>query len=132
MFSNRSICRYNTSKALPLPFETRIPSSLYHQAHSTSASMSAPLKAGDPFPEGVKFEWAPITDPDPKACGMPQDYNASEEFKGKKVHFTQASISSLTSFAETLSRLSSSPSPAPSPPVAKPTTSLPTSTSTPS
>ncbi|KAK1060483.1 hypothetical protein LTR12_000426 [Friedmanniomyces endolithicus] len=47
--------------------------------------MSAPLKAGDQFPEGVKFEWAPITDPDPKACGMPQDYNASEEFKGKKV-----------------------------------------------
>jgi len=29
--------------------------------------------------------WVPITDPDPKACGMPQDYNASDEFKGKKV-----------------------------------------------
>jgi len=44
-----------------------------------------PLKAGDKFPEGVKFDWAPITDPDPTVCGIPQEYNASEEFKGKKV-----------------------------------------------
>jgi alkyl hydroperoxide reductase 1 len=29
----------------------------------------APLKVGDKFPEGVKFDWAPITDPDPRACG---------------------------------------------------------------
>lgn len=29
--------------------------------------------------------WAPITDPDPTACGMPQTYDASKEFKGKKV-----------------------------------------------
>ncbi|EMC94577.1 hypothetical protein BAUCODRAFT_149714 [Baudoinia panamericana UAMH 10762] len=44
-----------------------------------------PLKTGDKFPEGVKFEYVPITDPDPKACGMPQEYDASKEFKGKKV-----------------------------------------------
>jgi len=89
MFSNRSICRYNSSQALPLPFETTATSSLHTLSHSPPANMSAPLKAGDQFPEGVKFEWAPITDPDPTACGMPQDYNASEEFKGKKVHFSQ-------------------------------------------
>ncbi|KAF1991669.1 AhpC/TSA family protein-like protein [Aulographum hederae CBS 113979] len=45
----------------------------------------APLKAGDSFPDGVKFEWAPITDEDPTACGLPQEYDASKEFKGKKV-----------------------------------------------
>ncbi|KAK5115080.1 hypothetical protein LTR62_001777 [Meristemomyces frigidus] len=46
--------------------------------------MSA-LKAGDQFPSDVKFDWAPIADEDPAACGIPQPYNASEEFKGKKV-----------------------------------------------
>jgi len=45
----------------------------------------APLKAGDKFPEGVKFEWVPITDPDPTACGMPQVYDANKEWEGKKV-----------------------------------------------
>ncbi|KAK3068512.1 hypothetical protein LTR53_007787 [Teratosphaeriaceae sp. CCFEE 6253] len=47
--------------------------------------MSTPIKAGDKFPDGVKFEHAPITDPDPKACGMPHEFDASKEFKGKKV-----------------------------------------------
>ncbi|KAF2005215.1 Redoxin [Amniculicola lignicola CBS 123094] len=45
----------------------------------------APLQVGDSFPEGVKFEWAPITDSDPTACGLPQAYDASKEFAGKKV-----------------------------------------------
>nr|POE79443.1 putative peroxiredoxin pmp20 [Quercus suber] len=43
------------------------------------------LSAGDKFPSDVKFEWAPITDPDPTACGRPQTYDASKEFAGKKV-----------------------------------------------
>ncbi|KJX95669.1 peroxisomal matrix protein [Zymoseptoria brevis] len=45
----------------------------------------APLKVGDKFPADVKFEWAPITDPDPTTCGIPQEYDASKEFAGKKV-----------------------------------------------
>ncbi|OCK86839.1 Redoxin [Cenococcum geophilum 1.58] len=45
----------------------------------------APLKVGDTFPDGVKFDWAPITDDDPTACGRPQEYDASKEFKAKKV-----------------------------------------------
>ena len=52
-----------------------------------STTMPAPLKAGDRFPDDVKFEWAPVTDPDPTVCGIPQEYNASQEFKGKKVGF---------------------------------------------
>jgi len=44
-----------------------------------------PLKPGDKFPDGVKFEWAPITDPDPTVCGMPQEFDASKEFQGKRV-----------------------------------------------
>ncbi|KAI9663265.1 MAG: hypothetical protein M1821_008313 [Bathelium mastoideum] len=44
-----------------------------------------PLQAGDKFPSDVVFEWAPITDPDPTACGRPQSYDASKEFAGKKV-----------------------------------------------
>ncbi|KAK6070999.1 peroxisomal matrix protein [Seiridium cupressi] len=47
----------------------------------------APLKAGDAFPEGVTFTYIP---PAPEtsefsACGMPIKYNASKEFKDKKV-----------------------------------------------
>jgi len=45
----------------------------------------APLNVGDKFPEGVKFGWVPIVDDDPTICGRPQDYDASEEWKGKKV-----------------------------------------------
>ncbi|KAL1583883.1 hypothetical protein WHR41_07118 [Cladosporium halotolerans] len=45
----------------------------------------APLKAGDKFPSDVKFDWAPITDPNPTACGLPQSYDASKEFAGKRV-----------------------------------------------
>ncbi|KAF2083589.1 AhpC/TSA family protein-like protein [Saccharata proteae CBS 121410] len=45
----------------------------------------APLSVGDKFPSGVKFEWAPIVDEDPTACGRPQEYDADKEFKGKKV-----------------------------------------------
>ena len=29
--------------------------------------------------------WAPIESPDPTSCSMPQEYDASKEFKGKKV-----------------------------------------------
>ncbi|KAI9674588.1 MAG: hypothetical protein M1829_003670 [Trizodia sp. TS-e1964] len=43
----------------------------------------APLKAGDRFPEGVKFTYIPSTDD--KVCGSPIDYDASKEFKEKKV-----------------------------------------------
>ncbi|GAM89613.1 hypothetical protein ANO11243_076520 [Dothideomycetidae sp. 11243] len=45
----------------------------------------APLKVGDEFPEGVKFDWVPILDSDPTQCGRPQPYDASKEFKNKKV-----------------------------------------------
>ncbi|KAF1966277.1 AhpC/TSA family protein-like protein [Bimuria novae-zelandiae CBS 107.79] len=45
----------------------------------------APLQVGDTFPDGVKFEWAPITDSDATACGIPQAYDASTEWKDKKV-----------------------------------------------
>ncbi|CAA9960217.1 hypothetical protein CFE70_003660 [Pyrenophora teres f. teres 0-1] len=45
----------------------------------------APLKVGDTLPEGVKFEWAPITDSDPTACGLPQTYDASSAWANKKV-----------------------------------------------
>jgi alkyl hydroperoxide reductase 1 len=29
--------------------------------------------------------WAPITDPSPTSCGLPQSYDASKEFSGKKI-----------------------------------------------
>ncbi|KAI1842121.1 hypothetical protein JX265_005600 [Neoarthrinium moseri] len=46
-----------------------------------------PLKAGDDFPEGVSFTYIP---PSPEteefaACGMPIKFDASKEFKNKKV-----------------------------------------------
>ncbi|KAK6435332.1 hypothetical protein LTR95_008476 [Oleoguttula sp. CCFEE 5521] len=44
-----------------------------------------PLKVGDKFPEGVKFDFAPITDPDPTSCGRPSEYDASKEFANKKI-----------------------------------------------
>ncbi|KAF2773670.1 Redoxin [Teratosphaeria nubilosa] len=31
------------------------------------------------------LRWVPITDPDPTSCGLPQTFDASKEFKGKKV-----------------------------------------------
>ncbi|KAF2136648.1 uncharacterized protein K452DRAFT_292238 [Aplosporella prunicola CBS 121167] len=45
----------------------------------------APLKTGDKFPSGVKFEWAPIVEEDLTVCGRPQEYDADKEFKDKKV-----------------------------------------------
>lgn len=42
------------------------------------------LKVGDKFPSGVTFDWAPILDEDPSACGLPQTYDASKNFAGKK------------------------------------------------
>ncbi|KAF2092494.1 Redoxin [Rhizodiscina lignyota] len=45
----------------------------------------APLQVGDKFPDGVVFTWAPYADLDATACGRPEDFNASEAFKGKKV-----------------------------------------------
>jgi hypothetical protein len=41
------------------------------------------LQAGDKFPEGVKFGWAPIMDEDPTVCGIPQLYDANKEWAGK-------------------------------------------------
>lgn len=31
------------------------------------------------------IRYAPITDPNPTACGIPEEFDASKEFKGKKV-----------------------------------------------
>ncbi|KAF2839875.1 AhpC/TSA family protein-like protein [Patellaria atrata CBS 101060] len=45
----------------------------------------APLQKGDKFPDGVVFDWVPIENDDPLLCGVPQNYNASKEFAGKKV-----------------------------------------------
>ncbi|EKG13752.1 hypothetical protein MPH_09059 [Macrophomina phaseolina MS6] len=45
----------------------------------------APLKAGDKFPEGVKFTYAPILEDDPTVCGRPTELDANKEFAGKKV-----------------------------------------------
>jgi alkyl hydroperoxide reductase 1 len=33
----------------------------------------------------VYLRWAPITEDDPTVCGRPQEYDASSEWKGKKV-----------------------------------------------
>jgi len=44
-----------------------------------------PLNVGDKLPSGVKFGWVPNTDDDPTSCGRPQDYEADQEWKGKKV-----------------------------------------------
>lgn len=60
----------------------------YNSSHSTgpqSTDRMAPLNVGDKFPDGVKFDYVPVTDPDPTTCGVPQEYDASKEFAGKKV-----------------------------------------------
>jgi alkyl hydroperoxide reductase 1 len=36
-------------------------------------------------PANTSNRWAPITDSDPTACGLPQLYDANKEWKGKKV-----------------------------------------------
>lgn len=33
----------------------------------------------------LHHSYAPITDPDPTACGLPEVFDASKEFKGKRV-----------------------------------------------
>ena len=45
------------------------------------------LKVGDTFPEGVAFQYIPYTpeNGDISACGIPTKYDASKEFKEKKV-----------------------------------------------
>merc|ERR1712000_305880 len=45
------------------------------------------LKVGDTFPEGVSFSYAPLTPENSEitACGIPQKFDASKEFKNKKV-----------------------------------------------
>jgi alkyl hydroperoxide reductase 1 len=45
------------------------------------------IKAGDSFPEGVTFNYVPATPDtgDVTVCGRPQPYDASKEFKDKKV-----------------------------------------------
>lgn len=48
--------------------------------------MAQELKVGDSFPENVTFTYvAPTGELDLTACGLPIKYNASEEFKNKKV-----------------------------------------------
>ncbi|OTA56826.1 putative peroxisomal membrane protein [Hypoxylon sp. EC38] len=49
--------------------------------------MATALKAGDNFPEGVSFTYVPYTPEtsDVTACGLPVKYDASKEFKNKKV-----------------------------------------------
>merc|ERR1712036_145244 len=49
------------------------------------AAIMAPLQPGDKFPDGVKFDWVPITDSDPTSCGRPQEYDANKNWAGKKV-----------------------------------------------
>ncbi|KAL9588770.1 MAG: hypothetical protein Q9203_002424 [Teloschistes exilis] len=52
-----------------------------------SATSPDPVKAGDKFPDGVKFTYVPYTS-DKEAitsCGIPQQYDASKEFADKKV-----------------------------------------------
>ncbi|ROT37625.1 peroxiredoxin type-2 [Sodiomyces alkalinus F11] len=45
------------------------------------------LKAGDTFPEGVTFQYIPYQPDNAEitACGIPINYDASKEFKNKKV-----------------------------------------------
>ncbi|KAI5362986.1 Putative redoxin [Septoria linicola] len=43
------------------------------------------LKAGEDFPEGVKFKYIPWTTADTKVCGFPVDYSTDKEFANKKV-----------------------------------------------
>jgi len=45
----------------------------------------APLKPGDSFPDGVAFTYIAPNENAITACGLPVKYNASEEFKSKKV-----------------------------------------------
>ncbi|WPG97612.1 AhpC/TSA family protein-like protein [Acrodontium crateriforme] len=66
---------------LPHPFHIQKQKNF---SYNIQIDTMAPLKVGDKFPEGVVFEWAPITDADPTACGRPQPYDASKELKGKK------------------------------------------------
>ncbi|KAL8820170.1 MAG: hypothetical protein Q9223_001560 [Gallowayella weberi] len=56
---------------------------------TTSPELAAPtpIKTGEKFPDGVKFSYVPYT-PENEAltsCGMPQEYNASQDFADKKV-----------------------------------------------
>ncbi|KAL9596105.1 MAG: hypothetical protein Q9179_004736 [Wetmoreana sp. 5 TL-2023] len=54
---------------------------------SPELAASNPIKVGDSFPSDVKFTTVPYT-PEKEAitsCGMPQEYDASKEFAGKKV-----------------------------------------------
>ena len=43
------------------------------------------LKAGDSFPDGVKFSYVKPSGDDITSCGVPGPLDASTEFKGKKV-----------------------------------------------
>jgi len=45
----------------------------------------APLKVGEKFPSGVKFDYVKVTDLDPTICGIPTVFDADKEFAGKKV-----------------------------------------------
>jgi len=47
----------------------------------------SPIKVGDSFPEGIKFQYVPYTPEtgDVNSCGIPEAYYASEKFANKKV-----------------------------------------------
>ncbi|KAI4277560.1 MAG: hypothetical protein LQ337_001682 [Flavoplaca oasis] len=85
----------------------------------TSPELAAPhpLKAGDNFPDGVKFSYVPYTPEKEEitSCGIPQQYNASQEFADKKVvlfavpgAFTPGcSVRHLPGYIENLSEIKS-------------------------
>lgn len=75
----------------------------------------AALKTGDTFPEGVSLSYVPLTPDNSEitSCGIPQKYDASAEFKNKKVvlvsvpgAFTPTcSVSHVPSFIENKEKL---------------------------
>ncbi|KAI9163358.1 peroxiredoxin type-2 [Paramyrothecium foliicola] len=69
------------------------PLDLHHHHHQQSCTVQnniltmSELKVGDSFPEGVVFQYIPYSAEtgEVTACGIPQKFDASQEFKNKKV-----------------------------------------------
>ena len=98
-----AILAYQTYQGAPYSLLNYIP----HKLHVLPFFRMSGIKQGDSFPDGVVFTWVfpfhpdactkkmlisslryvPYTEEkaDIKACGMPQKYNASKEWAGKKV-----------------------------------------------
>ncbi|KAL8628078.1 hypothetical protein Q9189_006214 [Teloschistes chrysophthalmus] len=84
-------------------------------ASSPELAAPNPVKAGDKFPDGVKFTYVPYTSDKEAitACGIPQQFEASKEFADEKVvlfavpgAFTPGcSIRHLPGFIEHLSEI---------------------------